>query len=230
MTTAHPRVLQINQDKQAVVDEAGAPMEEFVVLTDEHGGVHLLPRHFYEEVQRETQQIKQAVADRRTYLRNVRAKMPEEKTEGDLSELTREVRGYTWARQRTNRRFWRMGQPVRGGVYYVRDDIMTLLPDVLRSVIHTGRRFFVVLSGDETDQDEEWPIVSGCPISSSTTLKTKFDVKLGAGEGGVQKKCWVRIPALQSIEKQHLQDFSGLLDPSRIDQIDAALFLYLGQL
>jgi mRNA-degrading endonuclease toxin of MazEF toxin-antitoxin module len=119
--------------------------------------------------------------------------------------------------------------PVRGGVYLVPDDVMILLPAQLRKVLHAGRRYFVVLSGDETNEDTEWPVVSGCPISSSTTLKTKFDVQLGAGEAGVQKKCWVRVPALQSIEKKHLEDFTGLLDPARLQQIDVSLFWYLGQ-
>lgn len=105
MTSVHPRVLQINQANQAVVDEAGTPMEEFVVLTDEHGGVHLLPRHFYEEIRRETEKLTAAVEDRRTYLRNVKAKMPEEKNEGDLAGLRDEARGFTWARALLNRRF-----------------------------------------------------------------------------------------------------------------------------
>lgn len=118
---------------------------------------------------------------------------------------------------------------VRGGVYLVPDDITVLLPSQLRKVLHTGRRYFVVLSGDATNNDDDWPIVSGCPISSQTKWKTKFDVQLGAGEGGVQKKCWVRVPALQSIEKQHLEDFTGHLDPARIEQIDASVFWYLGQ-
>ncbi|BDB45383.1 hypothetical protein Mkiyose1665_36730 [Mycobacterium kiyosense] len=118
---------------------------------------------------------------------------------------------------------------VRGGVYFVPDDILILLPSQLRRVIHTGRRYFVVLSGDETNSDGDWPIVSGCPISSQTKWKTKFDVALGSGEAGVQKKCWVRVPALQSIEKQHLEDFTGHLDPARLDQIDVSLFSYLGQ-
>jgi mRNA-degrading endonuclease toxin of MazEF toxin-antitoxin module len=119
---------------------------------------------------------------------------------------------------------------VRGGVYLVPDDILILLPSQLRKLIHTGRRHFVVLSGDETNSDTKWPLVSGCPISSQTKWKTKFDIALGAGEAGVQKKCWVRVPALQSIEKQHLEDFTGHLDPARLEQIDVSLFWYLGQL
>src|SRR6476646_7728806 len=106
---------------------------------------------------------------------------------------------------------------VRGGVYYVADDLLVLLPAQLRKVLHTGRRYFVILSGDETNSDDKWPLVSGCPISSQTGWRTKCDVQLGQGEGGVQKKCWVRVPALQSIEKQHLEDFSGHLDPARLE-------------
>jgi mRNA-degrading endonuclease toxin of MazEF toxin-antitoxin module len=120
--------------------------------------------------------------------------------------------------------------PVRGGIYLVPDDVLVLLPSQLRKLIHSGRRYFVVLSGDETNEDDGWPIVTGCPVSGQTSWKTKFDVQLGSGEGGVQKKCWVRVPALQSIEKNHLQDFTGLLDPARIEQIDASIFWYLGQL
>jgi mRNA-degrading endonuclease toxin of MazEF toxin-antitoxin module len=67
------------------------------------------------------------------------------------------------------------------------------------------------------------------PTSSQTTLKTRFDVKVAAGEGGLAKKCWVRIPAIQSIEKADLWQFTGSLDPAKLDQIDAALFDYLGQ-
>jgi hypothetical protein len=103
MTTLPHRFLRINQDKQAVVDEVGRPMEEFVVLTDEHGGVHLLPRDFYEEIQKATQELVNAVDDRRAHLRNVKAKLPEGKNEGDLSGLAGEVRGFAWARQRLSR-------------------------------------------------------------------------------------------------------------------------------
>ncbi len=61
-------------------------------------------------------------------------------------------------------------------------------------------------------------------------MRTRFDIKLGMGEGGVEKKCWVRIPAIQSVEKGDLYQFTGTLDPPKVDQIDAALFDYLGQI
>ncbi|BBX94780.1 hypothetical protein [Mycobacterium lacus] len=103
MTTLNdPPVVRVNKKSQLVV-EVGHPMEEFVVLQDEHGGVHLLPRHFYAEIQQATQEIAGAVEDRRAYLRKLKAEMPEEKNEGDLSGLTNEVRGFGWLRQLANR-------------------------------------------------------------------------------------------------------------------------------
>lgn len=117
---------------------------------------------------------------------------------------------------------------VRGGIYLVPDDKLVMLPRALRQLLH-DHRFFVVLSGDTTNSQQDWPVVSGCPLSSQTTLRTRFDVKLAAGEGGVTKKCWVRVPAIQSIEKADLWQFTGTLDPAKLDQIDASLFDYLGQ-
>jgi hypothetical protein len=80
-------------------------MEEFVVLTDEHGGVHVLPHHLYEEIEQATRAPSDAVEDRRAHLRNVLAEMPERQNEGDLSNLANEVRAFTWARQQLNRHF-----------------------------------------------------------------------------------------------------------------------------
>jgi mRNA-degrading endonuclease toxin of MazEF toxin-antitoxin module len=118
----------------------------------------------------------------------------------------------------------------RGGVYAIPDDSVVLLPRTLRKLIHRERRYFVVLSGDNTNEDPNWPTVAGCPTSASTTHRTRFDVKLAQGEGNVPKKCWVRIPAIQAVEKTALEDFCGMLDPARLKEIDAFLFLYLGQL
>jgi hypothetical protein len=103
MTTLHdPQVVRVNKKSQLVV-EGGHPMEEFVVLQDEHGGVHLLPRHFYAEIQQATEGLASAVEDRRAYLRKLKAGMPEEKNDGDLSGLVNEVRSFDWLRQLANR-------------------------------------------------------------------------------------------------------------------------------
>ena len=93
---------------ETMTDSLGVP--KFVVLQDEHGGVHLLPRHFYEEIQQATAELKSAVEDRREYLRKLKAEMPEEKNEGDLSGLVNEIRSFGWLRQLVNRRVCRGGR------------------------------------------------------------------------------------------------------------------------
>ena len=60
-----------------------------------------------------------------------------------------------------------MPTPVTGGLYLVADSKLTLLPEQKRQV-HDERRRFLVLSGAETNSDEKWPVVLGCPVSAST--------------------------------------------------------------
>lgn len=106
MTILHqPPVLHVDQDKHVVVDETGRARDEFVVLTDEHGGVHVLPRHLYEEIRQATRDLTVAVADRRAQLQRVLASMPERQNEGDLTNLSGEVSPFAWVRQQLNRLF-----------------------------------------------------------------------------------------------------------------------------
>lgn len=117
--------------------------------------------------------------------------------------------------------------PVTGGLYLVADSKLTLLPEEARQV-HDERRRFVILSSSETNSDEEWPVVLGCPVSASTRYKTRFDVQLPYGEAGVTKKCWIRIPANQPLLKTDLQDLTGTLSADRLAEAQARLLQYLG--
>jgi hypothetical protein len=105
MTTLEPPHLVRTDKNSQLVVESGHPLEEFVMLKDEHGGIHLVPREFYAEIQAATQEMISAVNNRGAQLRALRAEMPEEKTDGDLSELTHDVRSFSWARQQLNRLF-----------------------------------------------------------------------------------------------------------------------------
>lgn len=116
----------------------------------------------------------------------------------------------------------------KGGIYLVKEDAFTLPPEHLR-IAHRERRPFLVLGGD-TNSEFAWPIVSGCPISSSTSFRTRFDIKLSCGEGGVSKKCWVRVPAVQPILKADLEDYLGALPADRLEEVEARVLLYLGVL
>lgn len=116
---------------------------------------------------------------------------------------------------------------IHGGIYYIADAALTLPPDSERQ-LHQERRPFLVLSGPDTNADPDWTVVSGCPLSSSTVYRTHLDVKLAAGEGGVTKKCWVRIHAIQPILKEDLEDRVGSLDAVRLQEVQARLLQYLG--
>ena len=116
---------------------------------------------------------------------------------------------------------------INGGVYYVKDSLISLPPNDDRQ-IHDERRPVVVLSGPNTNSLNGWRMILIAPISSSTQLKTSYCVKLLAGEGGLPKKCWVRVVAIQPLLKQDLGDRLGVLPASRLEEIQARLFQYLG--
>jgi len=116
---------------------------------------------------------------------------------------------------------------VNGGVYYVKDAVISLPPNDAR-IYHEERRPVVVLSGPDTNSDRAWRMVLVAPISSSTSLKTSHCVRLSAGEGGLTKKCWVRVVAVQPLLKSDLQDRLGVLPSARLEEIQARLFQYLG--
>lgn len=116
---------------------------------------------------------------------------------------------------------------VTGGIYLVDDRVINLPPEDNRN-FHTTRRSFVVLSGPDANSDPQWPIVFGCPLSSSTSWRSRFDVKLSAGEGNVSKKVWVRVAQAQPIRKIDLQDHTGVLPGVRLEEVHTRLFWYMG--
>ncbi|MFI6758977.1 type II toxin-antitoxin system PemK/MazF family toxin [Micromonospora sp. NPDC050417] len=116
---------------------------------------------------------------------------------------------------------------INGGIYYVKDSVITLPSNDDRQY-HEERRPVVVLSGPNTNSFGGWRTVLVAPISSSTSLKTSYCVKLSAGEGGLSKKCWVRVIAVQPLLKSDLEDRLGVLAAERLEEIQARLFQYMG--
>ena len=105
-------------------------------------------------------------------------------------------------------------------------DVQIVLPPPGRET-HSERRPVVVLSSPETNSDSSWKLILVCPISSSTTLKTRFCVRLAAGEANLPKKGWVRVPCVQPIMKDALQDFVGALPEPKLLAVQARLAEYL---
>jgi mRNA-degrading endonuclease toxin of MazEF toxin-antitoxin module len=87
-----------------------------------------------------------------------------------------------------------------------------------------------VVTGAQSNGDLKWPFVLVCPISGSTSRRTRFDVQLAKGQGGVIKKCWIRIPAVQPLTKTALEDRAGTLDEDLLTQVQGRLAQNLGLL
>ena len=120
-----------------------------------------------------------------------------------------------------------------GAVYFVSDKDLMLPGNEVRNV-HVERRPVVVVSdqgqahGTNALDENEWPAVLAVPISSSTSYKTRFDIKIPAGEANLPKKGWARVPATQALDKAALTDMLGLVKPETLDAITAQLLNYLG--
>lgn len=84
------------------------------------------------------------------------------------------------------------------------------------------------LRGRDANSLAGWRTVLAAPISTSTKRKTSYCVKLGAGEGGLSKKSWVRVISIQPLLKSDLQDRLGVLNADRLEEIQARLFQYMG--
>lgn len=115
---------------------------------------------------------------------------------------------------------------IAGGVYYVADDKLALPPESKRTR-HEERRSFVVVSGQPQNNDSRWPLVLGCPISSSTTHRTRFCIKLSQGEANLGKKSWIRVPAIQPLDKGDLEDLLGTLPDEVAKKLIASILSYM---
>ena len=117
-----------------------------------------------------------------------------------------------------------------GDVFLVADRLLNLPPEGGRKVYpDTQPRPFVVLSF-LNGPDPDLPTVLGCPISSETTRWTPLCVKLGAGEAGLNRRSWIRIPALQPVAKTDLppSKMLGRLPQAKLEVAQKRILVYLG--
>jgi len=115
-----------------------------------------------------------------------------------------------------------------GAVYFVPDRLLDMSdPDRLP---HPSRRPVVIMSDQEHNANRQWPIVLACPTTTKTTLKTPFNVKLRAGDGGVPDRCWIVVPLLQVLYKRDLSDHLGVLFEQKIEESRARLLDYMGMI
>ncbi|ONH59648.1 hypothetical protein CcI49_17045 [Frankia sp. CcI49] len=114
---------------------------------------------------------------------------------------------------------------VIGGIYWINDDKISMPPETNR--LNHPRRMVLVVSGP-SNGDPAWPLVQIMPLSSQSTRKTRWCVKINAGQGNVERKCWVRIPLSQPILKADLQDQVGVLPEALLLHVQANMAAYHG--
>lgn len=93
--------------------------------------------------------------------------------------------------------------PQQGQIFWVRDEIVRLPPDDQRS-IHDSRTV-LVLSSNQWNSQPDCPSVLVYPVSSGAQA-TSFDVRLGAGLGGLMKRSWARTALVQTLDIRWLSD------------------------
>lgn len=122
-----------------------------------------------------------------------------------------------------------MNPPVAaGGIYLASDGALTLPPNDNRDVHET--RPVIVISAQRPNVDASWKTALVIPTSSSTKLWTPYCVKLSAGTGGLDRKTWARVPAVQPFMKSALGKQIGVLPADRLEEIHARLLDYMGLL
>ncbi|MFI6510174.1 type II toxin-antitoxin system PemK/MazF family toxin [Streptosporangium sp. NPDC050855] len=120
-----------------------------------------------------------------------------------------------------------MTPPIRkGGVYWVSDGSLRLPPEDKREI--KPKRPIIVVSGDGTNGDDNWPTALVIPISTSTTSKTEFCLLLGASVANLPRKGWARVVAVQPLAKTDIQDFMGMLPAQMVTLLEENLFTYMG--
>lgn len=99
------------------------------------------------------------------------------------------------------------------GVYKVRDSDLRLHPEPDERSATDKARFFVVLSNREVCQNSAWLYVVGCPTSTDDQHVTEYCVEAPRGSGNLPQDCWIRVPAIQPLDKAVLfrGDFLGEL-------------------
>lgn len=91
----------------------------------------------------------------------------------------------------------------RWGIYQVPDEVIRLPPESAEREPKRSR-YFVAIS----DTNLDW--VVGCPTSTDPQMVIEpWDVELPAGACGTRDACWVRIPAIQPVDKIHLTNRTG---------------------
>lgn len=122
-----------------------------------------------------------------------------------------------------------MSVPIRrGAVYWIPDEAVELPPTPREKRNLHKRRPFLILSIDERNAEEAWPVVLGFPLSTSDVFVSEYDVELAAGKANLPDRCIVQVALLQAIAKRHILDRIGQLDANDMEKVTVGHLRYTG--
>lgn len=116
--------------------------------------------------------------------------------------------------------------PRKGGVFMVSDEAVRLPPEDKRKT--HPHRYVIVVSGDATNADHDWPVLLVVPTSTNADFATEYCVELNKGNGNLPKKCWARVTLMQPLAKAELRDYCGRLLAAQVELLEQNLLAYMG--
>lgn len=120
------------------------------------------------------------------------------------------------------------------GVYQVLDTDLRLHPhpDDRNQKDTNKKRYFVVLSNREVCYSDDWKYVVGCPTSTDDDQATEYCVHAPKGAGNLPQDCWIRVPAVQPLDKSvlHKGQCCGELKGDPRERLEEAIVDMIGLL
>ena len=121
-----------------------------------------------------------------------------------------------------------MSVPIRrGGVYWVDDRVVGLPPTETDKRNFHPRRPFLVVSNDDRNCEDDWPMVLGYPISTADHFRSEFDVPLPKGAANLPDRCHVQVALAQPIAKTKVLDRLGQVDANTMELVVARFISYV---
>jgi mRNA-degrading endonuclease toxin of MazEF toxin-antitoxin module len=118
----------------------------------------------------------------------------------------------------------------RGGLYWVPDSAVNFPPLAPKERAPHPRRPFLVISNDERNVEESWPVALGFPITTAHEFKTEYDIEIPKNTGGLGEDSVIRVVMLQPIAKTKLTERIGQLPAETVEACVARMFEYTGAL
>lgn len=109
-----------------------------------------------------------------------------------------------------------------GHIILVSDPLITIPPNAEDRVVHTSRPAIVV-SADVRNEDPSWPFVLVVPTTTNSAYRSEICVPLFKAKDKVTKDCIARVPLLQPLYKEQLNETNAQIGGKVGDEALAAI-------